>query len=146
MLVVRESRTGRVERRIRLNRRKADNWIGYGSVWVLWQDIRTAKVDRIDPLSGRRVTTMPLPRSVYVNPYSSVIRTGSGAVWVLDSDAKLTAIDPLTNRVSGTYRTGTISNNFTALGHYLWIQSRTRQPYLVRFDPQNSPDEEIHGV
>jgi hypothetical protein len=132
----RDARTGRVRRRINLSPEGFYFQAGFGSVWVLREDNFVAKVDRIDGLSGRRVT-INLPPTVSVSPALSALSVGSGGrVWVLDDAGDVTAIDPATNRPSVPMPTGVVADWLQAYVPYVWLTATFPQRELVRFDPR----------
>jgi hypothetical protein len=131
----RDARTGRVRRRINLSPEGFYFQAGFGSVWVLREDNFVAKLDRIDGLSGRRVT-INLPPTVSVSPALSAVSVGAGRVWVLDDAGDVTAIDPATNRPSVPMPTGVVADWLQAFGPYLWLTATFPRRELVRFDPR----------
>jgi class 3 adenylate cyclase len=135
IVVERDARTGRVRRRIKVSPEAIYVQAGFGSVWVLREDNFVAKVDRIDGLSGRRVT-INLPSKVSVSPALSALSVGAGRVWVLDDAGDVTAIDPATNRPSVPIPTGVVADWLQAFGPYVWLTATYPQRELVRLDPR----------
>jgi class 3 adenylate cyclase/streptogramin lyase len=112
---------------------------GFGSVWLAkshtaLQGPRSGEtvwtVERIDALSGRHLRTYTLPGNGSV----STIAAGNGAVWVLQPDANLLRIDPISNRVTGTWNTHAVETTILVpLRGYEWICECTVNK-IMRFD------------
>lgn len=100
---------------------------GFGSVWLAKNDVSihganagTSRwvIQRIDELSGKRLTTVRLPADAVFGS----IATGDGGVWVLQTDGTLLRIDPSTNRIAARYETGAVeTNTLEVVGGYVWI-------------------------
>jgi len=138
VLVRRDVRTGHIEQAIPLPADTSEFAFGFGSIWLLRSvgpnpQNPGADVQRLDQLSGRPLKTIPL-RSIGLLLGQSTIATGAGAVWVLNEGGALTRIDPLRNRVAGTYQTGAIeTTTLIPLKHYAWICECVNSKVL-RFD------------
>jgi class 3 adenylate cyclase/streptogramin lyase len=142
-LVERNIRTGRAIRALSLGQDACTCRVafGFGSVWLLRSGVIEAgrfagefrpSISRIDELSGRRLKTIVLSGNVD----SGTIATGNGAVWVLESGGTLLRIDPLSNRVTGTYETGAVeTTTLVPLAGYEWICECTVNS-VRRFDPR----------
>lgn len=90
--------------------------VGAGSVWVA-QGL--SRIVRIDPASGRVVSSIPLPDA-------NVVAFGDGAVWVAASDlGTLTRIDPRTGTVVATARIGAWICCVAVGGGYVWAANNT---------------------
>lgn len=100
---------------------------GFGSVWLAQNKISTKgasagtlrwEIQRIDELSGRRLTTVLLPPDAVFG----AIATGNGSVWVLQTDGMLDRIDPSGNRITARYNTRAIETDILeVVGGYVWI-------------------------
>jgi hypothetical protein len=137
-LVRRDVHTGRIEQTISLPSDAVEFAFGFGSIWVLRSvgpDAQNpgAVVVRVDQLSGRPLKAIRL-RSIGLLLGQATIATGGGGVWVLNEGGGLTKIDPLTNRVVGTYKTGAIeTTTLIPLKRYAWICECVNSKVL-RFD------------
>ncbi len=105
---------------------------GAGAVWVTLAG--DGKVARIDPATGR-VTKID-----GVGKQPAGITVMDGTVYVTDYSSDMIAcIDPATNLVKRHIRSGASSNFLLADKPYLWANSQTRQPAVLRIDPA-TPD------
>jgi streptogramin lyase len=139
-LVARDPATGatRVSVPLGANACSCQVAFGFGSVWLAKRtlDVHTGSgawtVQRIDPLSGKVLKTFQLPTS---GDFSS-IATGDGAAWVMLTDATLVRIDPNTNRIVRTYKTGAVETSIlNVVGKYVWVCECVVNKVL-RFDPE----------
>jgi class 3 adenylate cyclase len=136
-LVRRDVRTGRIEQTIPVPADTLEFAFGFGSIWLLRSvgtDLGHAgpDVERIDQLSGRPLKTIPLSGVAVLG--QATIAAGAGAVWVLSEGGALTRIDPLADRVTGTYQTGAIeTTTLIPLTRYAWICECVNHQVL-RFD------------
>jgi class 3 adenylate cyclase len=127
-LVGRNIHTGRIVRSLPLGLDACSCRIafGFGSVWLANDTVvlkgpnagqLRISVSRIDELSGRR-HRITWPGDVA----NGTIATGNGAVWVLESDATLVRIDPLSNRVTARYDTKAVETSILIpVAGYEWI-------------------------
>jgi hypothetical protein len=128
-LVARDLRTGAAGHTIALPGEPCSCRVafGFGSVWLLEDRVVTSgaragstqpAVARFDELSGRRLRTITFGGDIQ----SGTIATGNGAVWVLESDGRLLRINPLTNRVTRSYKTKAVeTQTLIPLAGYEWI-------------------------
>jgi virginiamycin B lyase len=86
-----------------------------------------SEVDRIDPVSGKVITTVPLDTQGICG-----LAVGLGSVWV--SDGGLTRIDPATGRIVGHLDTGGDCGNVVVAGGAVWVTADGK-PYVLRFSP-----------
>ncbi|MGZ8694989.1 MAG: adenylate/guanylate cyclase domain-containing protein [Gaiellaceae bacterium] len=143
-LVSRNIRTGAIGNRIDLGADacKCKVAFGFGSVWLAKE--RTVlsgphtgatawSLERIDKLSGRRTKTFKLPGDGGV----SRVAAGNGAVWVLQPDTTLLRIDPVTNRITGKWKTNAVETEaaLVPLAGYVWI-CECQVSQVRRFDPR----------
>jgi YVTN family beta-propeller protein len=112
---------------------------GEGGLWAIWD----GTLVRLDPVSGRAVARVALPRPEAVDPYQVAI-TG-GAVWVasasmeLGSAETLWRIDPRSLSFTGSLRLGTTSARLLPVAlaagdEALWVASASAGAVL-RLDP-----------
>jgi class 3 adenylate cyclase len=134
--VERDVRTGRVLRRLKLDRLLRDFDFGLGSFWTLRAGFgsRPATVERIDPLSGRHLATLKLPASVSVSSDVGFIGFDGGKVWVLDEAMQLAELDPSTHHILGTWPSHAYAAAFMSRGRYLWLWGSPPSATLFRFD------------
>jgi len=113
---------------------------GFGSVWVAKErtassgphaGVTTWSLERIDKLSGRLIKTFKLPGSSGV----SEVAAGNGAVWVIQPDTTLLRINPVSNRITGKWKTNAIETNvaLVPLAGYEWI-CECQINKVMRFD------------
>lgn len=90
----------------------------FGSIWAQTYLVRMELV-RLDPLNGRAVAMIPLPKAVRYGE----IHAGPDAIWLLTLEGTLLEVDPLTNELVGEYPvdTETVADGFTVLGNTAWI-------------------------
>ena len=86
-----------------------------------------AKVVRIDPVSGRVITTVDLAAKSNCG-----LAVGLGSVWV--ADGGLTRIDTETGRILGHLDTGGDCGNVVVAGGAVWVTA-DGQPYVLRISP-----------
>ena len=101
---------------------------GFGSVWVTANG--AGSVVRIDPATGAVAEIA----GTVAQPAGMAI-TGD-AVYVTDyASGRILRIDPGSNAVTGAFEGALDSNYMIADGRFLWANSQTREPAVVRIDP-----------
>lgn len=104
---------------------------GFGSIWIAGLS-GPGSIDRWDAVTGRRLVGLTVDGSIVS------IDAGETAVWALTDDGKLHAIDPIANRLAGTFATGAVDPGaVVALADRIWVCACTRHT-LYEFDPQTS--------
>jgi virginiamycin B lyase len=86
-----------------------------------------SQVIRIDPVSGKVITTVNLDTQGICG-----LAVGLGSVWV--ADGGLTRIDEATGRIVGHLDTGGDCGNVVVAGGAVWITA-DGQPYVLRISP-----------
>jgi len=152
VIVVRDMKTGRLQRATRAPMDAVDGAVGFGSIWLLRSTVVLKgasgtlinAVQRLDELSGRPTARIRLKGPVE----RGTIAIGNGAVWVLQPDATLVRIDPATNKVTGRFATNAVETTILLpTGGYEWIcecvnhevlryDARTRTGRTFHFDEQ----------
>ncbi len=141
-LVSRDIRTGAIGNRIDLgvDACKCKVAFGFGSVWVAKEQTAVSgphagetswSLERVDKLSGRLIKTYKLPGSSGV----SEVAAGNGAVWIIQPDTTLLRIDPVSNRITGKWKTNAVETNvaLVPLAGYEWI-CECQINKVMRFD------------
>ncbi|MDR3528631.1 MAG: YncE family protein [Rhizomicrobium sp.] len=99
-----------------------------GAVWVTLNG--AGKVARIDPATGA-VTEIG-----GVGEHPAGLAAMDGTIYVSDyGSGTISCIDPATNTVKGVLKGGPSSNFLLADKPYVWVNSQTKQPAVLRFDP-----------
>jgi YVTN family beta-propeller protein len=110
-----------------------DMVLGLGSVWVIG-DALDPRVWRIDPRSGRIVTSTLLPAAFA--PYR--LATGTGALWVTDQlNDRVARVDPATGRVVASIPVGRGAGGVAAGAGSVWV-ANTLDGTLSRIDPETN--------
>jgi class 3 adenylate cyclase/DNA-binding beta-propeller fold protein YncE len=127
-LVRRDMRTGSPLQTIPVTGDPSAAAFGFGSIWIGGLSER-GSVDRWDAVTGKRLADLEVDATI---ASMDVSRT---AVWVLSDTGKLFKIDPIENKVVGTYDTPTIHPGVVvALGEHLWVCDCEYRK-IVEFDP-----------
>ena len=87
-----------------------------------------SQVVRIDPVSGKVITTVDLGTSDGIGG----LAVGLGSVWV--ARGGLTRIDTETGRIVGHLDTGGDGGNVVVAGGAVWVAA-DGQPYVLRISP-----------
>ena len=96
-------------------------------VWIAIDAGGTSLVVRIDPVSGKAITTVDLGTQGICG-----LDMGLGSVWVAGDG--LTRIDPATGRIVGHFDTGGDCGNVVVAGGAVWVTA-DGQPYVLRIAP-----------
>jgi virginiamycin B lyase len=96
-------------------------------VWIGIDAGATSLVVRVDPVSGKVITTVDLKTQGICG-----LAVGLGSVWV--ADGGLTRIDPATGRIVGHLDTGGDCGNVVVAGGAVWVTA-DGQPYVLRISP-----------
>jgi hypothetical protein len=101
---------------------------GFGALWVTLTEKHT--VLRIDPVSGSTIEIANVGQSPFA------ITCNSEAVFVTDyASDKVYRIDPVANTVTGSQRGGESASFIIADGPWLWVDSQSDEPAVLRLDP-----------
>jgi class 3 adenylate cyclase len=130
-LVRRDMETGAVQQTISVTGDPSAGAFGFGSIWIGGTSA-PGSVDRWDAVTGR-----PLAHLDAGVPISSM-DAGQTAVWVLGEAGDLVRIDPLSDRVVGTYDTSTTKPGVVvALGDHVWVCD-CEYHRIAEFDPSTN--------
>ena len=142
-IAIRSLATGKVLRTLPLPSRLAGFTIGYGALWLIDPGPPTSTLERVDELSGRVVTRIPL----HGEAQFGAIATGDGSIWILEQDGTLVRIDPAANHVSGRFKTGASETYFFAVGAgYAWICECEFNHILRRYDARTQRAKTFKGL
>lgn len=121
-LVRRDVHTGKAISTVALPRDWRQASFGFDALWVASSPPTTGasqgshRIVKIDLVSGVQQRVIKVPAGFLG------LGVGAGAVWDVGSGGALRRIDPLTNRVTGPYRTGVnTSDDVVAIGNDVWI-------------------------
>jgi class 3 adenylate cyclase len=150
-IAVRDMTTGRIQRVTQAPVGSLDGAVGYGSIWLLRSLVKSGSptpinvVQRRDELSGRVIATIRLTVSINSGgPDSGTIAVGNNAVWALQADGTLNRIDPVTNKLTGRFRTNAIETQILLpTGGYEWICECLRHEVL-RYDARTRTGTTFH--
>ena len=150
-IAVRDMKTGRTQRVTQAPVGSLDGAVGYGSIWLLRSLVKRGAptpinvVQRRDELSGRVIATIRLTVSINSGgPDTGTIAVGNNAVWALQADGTLNRIDPVTNKLTGRFRTNAIETQILLpTGGYEWICECLRHEVL-RYDARTNTGTTFH--
>jgi DNA-binding beta-propeller fold protein YncE len=91
---------------------------------------------RVDPETNRVVEEIPIRPGVRYGGGASSVAVGEGAVWALNSDAKLLKVDPATNEIAAMVDVGHWSSHLVVYGGGVWAMVQAKEFRLVRVDPR----------
>lgn len=129
-VVRRDPRTGDVQLKIPVESNTTTGAPGFGSVWTSSRSGTSSVVVRRDEASGRVQARLSIPNGDVVS-----MSAGGGAMWALESDGTLLAIDPNTTRVARSFETPTVKPGVVvSVGEEIWICDCDAGRY-VEFDP-----------
>ena len=127
-LVRRDIQTGAVQQKIPVAGDPQSGAFGFGSIWLGGIE-SPGSVDRWDAVTGRAVADLTVDATI------ASMDASSSAVWVLGDKGDLFKIDPLSNQVTGTYRTPTQDPGVViTLADDLWVCD-CEHHRIVEFDP-----------
>jgi len=134
LAVRRDIRTGKPELTIRVSPDIHAGAPGFGAAWTAAPSGRNGnEVDRYDEATGRRLAKISIP-----GPPIASMSAGNGAMWALLVDGTLVRIDPLSNKVAGTFDTHTSAPGVVvALDGYTWICD-CEVGHVIQFDPRRN--------
>jgi class 3 adenylate cyclase len=126
--VRRDIATGNVIDTIPLNKEPSAITFGFGSIWLGGLKA-PGSIERWDAVSGRTQKTLSVDANI------ASMDAGTDAIWVLGDAGKLFKVDPVTDKVTGTYDSHTVRPGVVvAIGDHLWVCDCDFHR-LVEFDP-----------
>jgi class 3 adenylate cyclase len=135
-LVRRDMQTGSVLQTIRVSGDPAGGTFGFGSIWIVGLG-GPGSIDRWDAVTGRKLASVSLHGEILS------IDAGATAVWALTRDGELHQIDPISNKVAGSFATGAQDPGIVvALEDRVWVCACTRHT-LFEFDPARSKVDRV---
>jgi ABC-type branched-subunit amino acid transport system substrate-binding protein len=140
--------TKKVVKRFRTKGPGTDIAAGAGAVWIRTGDPRGARLDRLDPDTGRVTRSVRLPTGKYQGdlPFQNWgfpgIAVGAGAVWAINDDRTVSRIDPATGeRVA---RIKVDATTIAAGREGVWFVDGAETRAVRRIDPRtNLPGQTI---
>jgi hypothetical protein len=130
-LVRRDMETGAVKQTIPVTGDPSAGAFGFGSIWIGGTST-PGSVDRWDAVTGRPVAHLEAGVPI------ASMDAGQTAVWVLGEAGDLVRIDPLSDRVVGTYDTSTTKPGVVvALGDRVWVCD-CEYHRIAEFDPSTN--------
>jgi DNA-binding beta-propeller fold protein YncE len=127
-LVRRDMQTGTVLQKIPVAGDPTAGAFGFGSIWLGGIE-GPGSVDRWDAVTGRSVADITVDATI------ASMDASSSAIWVLGDKGDLFRIDPISDQVTGTYRTPTQDPGVViTLGDHLWVCD-CEHHRIVEFDP-----------
>ena len=109
--------------------------VGYGSLWV---GDSSSSIARFDLQTGRRTTTIQLPRGAPSGGRSgeSRIALAAGSAWAINPDGSVSRIDARTNEIVATVR-GIVARAIAAGDAGIWVLDAARSA-VARISPRSN--------